>query len=60
MIAWSNYFKSYIRMVRKIDNENWFFYKCNKKGKRKLLSKIMKAQAPHDHFEWVLISELNK
>lgn len=59
MIAWSDYFKSYIRMERKDDNNNWYFYKCNKKGKKKFLSKTMKAQTPFDKFKWELINHMS-
>lgn len=55
MIAWSDYFKSYIRLEEKIDNDNWYFRLCNKNGRRKIFSRKMKAQTSFENFEWDLL-----
>lgn len=55
MIAWSDYFKSYIRLEEKIDNDNWYFRLCSKTGRRKLFSRKMKANTSFDKFEWDLL-----
>lgn len=55
MIAWSDYFKSYIRLEEKIDNDNWTFRLCSKNGRRKLFSRKMKANTSFDKFNWIFL-----
>lgn len=59
MIAWSDYFKSYIRLVTFSSHDNWTFMLCDKEGKWDIKkSRPMKANSSYYDFKWEQVTEL--
>lgn len=53
MIAYSNYFKYYIKLVNFKSETDWSFVLCNKKGKVYFWNrKPMKARSKFSDFKW--------
>ena len=53
-IAYSEYFKSFIKCVDYYDNDNWYFVLCNRRGHKKLFNKIVhKANTSYNNFTWI-------
>lgn len=56
MISYSNYLKSYIRLVNFITDEDWTFVLCDEKGQVKLLNRVpIKARVRFSFFEWKVL-----
>jgi len=49
-IAYSQYFKSYIRATGYTDDDTWWFAKCKTDGR--VIGRIMKAKIPASSFDW--------
>jgi hypothetical protein len=49
-IAYSNYFKSFIKCTRHISDDNWFFCLCDEKGKER--GGITRARSNYKSFDW--------
>ncbi len=58
MIAYSEYFKSWIRVVTFSSHDNWTFILCDEKGRWNIKrNKPMKANSSYHNFKWVKVSE---
>ena len=56
MIAWSEYFKSYIRVVTFSSHTDWTFIKCNEKGEWNIKNnRPMKANSSYYNFKWAKV-----
>ena len=51
-IAWSNYFNSYIKCTHYESDNNWFFVKCNKNGKKRFFASLYQNSENYNHFDW--------
>lgn len=52
MIAWSSFFKSYIKLCEYKTDTNWSFWLCDENGNLKVRSP-RKAHSNYNCFEWV-------
>lgn len=53
-IAYSNYFKRYIKLVDFKSDDDWTFSFCNKKGKVCFWERrIIKARSKYSSFNWI-------
>lgn len=56
MIAWSEYFKSYIKAIDLKSDTDWTFVICNKKGRTYFWNrKPLRARSKFSDFKWMKI-----
>lgn len=51
MVAWSSYFKSYIKVMSYVDDTHWTFSLCDEKGNLKS-RRVMPANSKYTVFKW--------
>lgn len=53
MIAWSKFFKSYIKLITHVNDDNWSFVLCDENGIVNFNKpKILKANSSYKCFDW--------